>query len=62
MNIMPVWRDIFADEELGSLIAHVHGLTKSEFAHILTTFSLVAQGVKDATLAAYRNADKISKC
>jgi len=40
--------------ELDGLIAHLYALTESEFAHILTTFPLVAQGVKDAALAAYR--------
>jgi hypothetical protein len=42
--------------ELDGLIAHLYGLTESEFAHILTTFPLVAQGVKDAALDAYRDA------
>jgi len=36
--------------ELDGLIAHLYGLTESEFAHILTTFPLVAQPVKDAAL------------
>jgi hypothetical protein len=42
--------------ELDGLIAHLYGLTESEFAHILSTFPLVAQGVKDAALAAYHKA------
>ncbi len=40
--------------ELDGLIAHLYNLTESEFAHILTTFPLVAQPVKDSALAAYR--------
>jgi len=44
--------------ELDGLIAHLYGLTDSEFAHIPTTFPLVAEGVKDSTPAAYRAAAK----
>ena len=40
--------------ELDGLIAHLYNLTESEFAHILTTFPIVAQGVKTATLEAFR--------
>jgi hypothetical protein len=40
--------------ELDGLIAHLYGLTESEFIHILSTFPLVAEGVKTATLAAFR--------
>ena len=40
--------------ELDGLIAHLYALTESEFAHILTTFPLVAQPVKEAALEAYR--------
>lgn len=40
--------------ELDGLIAHVYNLTEDEFAHILSTFPVVAQGVKDAALEAYR--------
>jgi hypothetical protein len=40
--------------ELDGLIAHLYGLIESEFAHILDTFPLVAQPVKDAALEAYR--------
>ena len=32
-----------------------HGLTEAEFAHILTTFPLVAEAVKVAALNAYRD-------
>ena len=42
--------------ELDALVAHLYGLTEAEFTYILTTFPLVSQGVKDATLAAYRAA------
>ena len=40
--------------ELDGLVAHLYGLTEDEFAYILTTFPLVAQPVKDATLEAFR--------
>lgn len=41
--------------ELDGLIAHLYALTESEFTHILTTFPLVTQGVKDATLEAFKS-------
>ena len=44
--------------ELDGLIAHLYGLTESEFAHILTTFPLVTQPVKDAGMEAYRDVAK----
>jgi hypothetical protein len=40
--------------ELDALVAHLYGLTEEEFAYILTTFPLVDQTVKDATLDAFR--------
>lgn len=40
--------------ELDGMIAHLYGLTEAEFTHILATFPLVAQTVKDAAIAAYR--------
>ena len=56
------WKDGVKDQnerlkiraELDGMIAHLYGLTDEEFAHILTTFPIVPQPVKDATLAAYR--------
>lgn len=39
--------------ELDGIIAHLYGLTEEEFRHVLRTFPLVAQPVKDAALAAY---------
>jgi predicted HTH transcriptional regulator len=36
------------------MIAHLYGLTEEEFVHILSTFPLVDQSVKDAALDAYR--------
>lgn len=39
--------------ELDGMIAHLYGLTKDEFAYILTTFPLVPETVKQAALAAY---------
>lgn len=44
--------------ELDGLIACLYALTESEFAHILTTFPLVAQPVKDAALESYRAVTK----
>ena len=40
--------------ELDGRIAHLYGLTEDEFAHILKTFPIVPQPVKDAALEAYR--------
>ena len=40
--------------ELDGRVAHLYGLSESEFTLILGTFPLVAQPVKDAALAAYR--------
>jgi len=44
--------------ELDGLIAHLYGLTEAEFAHILTTFPIVAQPVKDAALEMFHRAAK----
>jgi hypothetical protein len=44
--------------ELDGLIAHLYGLTESEFAHILTTFPLVAEPVKQAARNAYRDVER----
>ena len=41
--------------ELDGLIAHLYGLSESEFAHILTTFPIVEDSVKTAALQAYRD-------
>ncbi|OLV18537.1 hypothetical protein [Deinococcus marmoris] len=40
--------------ELDGRVAHLYGLSESEFTHILGTFPLMVQEVKDAALAAYR--------
>lgn len=40
--------------ELDGMIAHLYGLTEEEFSHILTTFPIVEQGVKDAAFEAYK--------
>lgn len=44
--------------ELDGLIAHLYGLTEAEFAHILTTFPIVAEPVKVAALNAYRDVER----
>jgi hypothetical protein len=40
--------------ELDGMVAHLYGLCEEEFIHILSTFPLVEQSVKDAALDAYR--------
>ncbi|WP_448570143.1 hypothetical protein [Trichothermofontia sp.] len=40
--------------ELDGIIAHLYGLTETEFAHILSTFPLVPEQTKQAALNAYR--------
>lgn len=40
--------------ELDGIIAHLYGLTEEEFRHILDSFPLIKQSVKDATLATYQ--------
>ena len=40
--------------EIDGLVAHLYGLTEDEFTHILATFPIVEQSVKDAALEAYR--------
>lgn len=44
--------------ELDGLIAHLYGLTESEFAHLLTTFPLVPDPAKLAAQNAYRDAER----
>lgn len=39
--------------ELDGLVAHLYGLTETEFAYILTTFPLVGEHTKTAALAAF---------
>lgn len=41
--------------ELDGLVAHLYGLTESDFAHILKTFPLVADPVKLAARNAFQN-------
>ena len=41
--------------ELDGLVAHLYGLSESEFAYILTTFPLVDETVKTAALAAFNH-------
>ena len=40
--------------EVDALVAHLYGLSEEEFAYVLMTFPLVEQGVKDASLVAYK--------
>jgi hypothetical protein len=41
--------------ELDGIVAHLYGLTEDEFVHILGTFPLVKQDVKDAALKAFQD-------
>ena len=41
--------------DLDGIIAHIYGLSEDEFAYVLSTFPLVADAVKAAALAAYRD-------
>jgi hypothetical protein len=47
--------------ELDALVAQLYGLTEPEFAHILTTFPLVEEGVKQAALNTYRDLNRLGK-
>ena len=44
--------------ELDGLVAHLYGLSETEFAHILGTFPLVAEPTKIAALNAWRDVQK----
>ena len=44
--------------ELDALVAHLYGLTETEFIHILSTFPLVPDPVKIAAHNAFRNVEK----
>lgn len=44
--------------ELDGLIAHLYGLTETEFAQVLSAFPLVADPVKIAAQNAFRNAER----
>ncbi len=44
--------------ELDGLVAHLYGLTEAEFAHVLSTFSLVSDPVKVAAQNAYRDVER----
>ncbi len=41
--------------ELDGIIAHLYGLTGEEFRHVLSTFPLVEQTIKDAAMQAYHD-------
>lgn len=44
--------------ELDGLVAHLYGLSEEEFAHILTSFPLVPDPVKQAARNAYRDVER----
>ncbi|WP_242026155.1 DUF559 domain-containing protein [Limnothrix sp. FACHB-881] len=44
--------------ELDGIIAHLYDLTEAEFTHILSTFPIVPEPVKEAALNAYRELSK----
>ena len=52
-RLLPILR-----AELNGQIAHLYGLTETEFAHILNTFPLVTEPVKVAALNAYRDVER----
>ena len=41
--------------EMQALVARLYGLSESDFAHVLKTFPLIPQSVRDAALAAFTN-------
>ena len=44
--------------ELDGLVAHLYGLSEDEFVHILATFPLVPEPVKQAARNAYRDVER----
>jgi hypothetical protein len=44
--------------ELDALVAHLYGLTEAEFVHILATFPLLPEPVKQAARNAYRDVER----
>ena len=40
--------------EIDAMVAHLYGLTETEFAYILSTFPIVDERIKQATLHAFR--------
>jgi hypothetical protein len=44
--------------ELDGLVAHLYGLSESEFAHVLSAFPIVPEPVKIAALNAYRDVER----
>jgi len=44
--------------ELDGLVAHLYGLTEDEFTHILASFPLVSEPVKQAARNAYRDVER----
>jgi len=44
--------------ERDGLVAHLYGLTESEFGHILSTFPLVPSEIREAALRAYGEVEK----
>jgi len=40
--------------ELDAMVAHLYGLAEPQFAHVLSTFPLVADDVKQATMAEFK--------
>lgn len=39
--------------EIDAMVAHLYGLNEVEFKHILSTFPLVEEGIKEKTLRAF---------
>ena len=41
--------------ELQGLVARLYGLTDAEFAHVLSTFPLIPEGIRSAALAQFND-------
>jgi len=44
--------------ELDAMVAHLYGLTEEEFAHVLSTFPLVDEKVKQAAMREFKEQRK----
>ncbi len=44
--------------DLDGIVAHIYGLTKGEFAYVLSTFPLMAEPIKVAALEAYQDVER----
>lgn len=54
----PTLRDAPLRAEVDGLVAHLYGLTESEFAHVLRTFPVVPEPVREAARNAWRAVER----